>query len=244
MSSSLSPANRLEMAIGIEHDVNAEGSLLRQSAPNEVWFELVDSDGELVKNPVTWIRDRSQPIPAWKVLASDWRGADDAQPKKPRLRVWQTSGGYTPATLRLEKGIDYERLEQLAGRKMQFEGRTFTIEEATVAPREIVDRSGDTNTVSSAILRIRHAPGKRYCVRLVGYDYQGREEVYFADIGEYTSMHWPIPDTAKDRSIRAIEFIAVDDIKHRAEQQGTYFDFNELPAPSADDIQSAPLKIQ
>jgi hypothetical protein len=244
LSSSLSPANRLEMAIGIEHDVNAEGRLLRQLEPDEVWFELIDSEGELVKTPVTWIRDRSQPIPAWNVIASHWSGADGAQPKKPHLRVWQTSGGYTPAALRLEKGVDFERLEQLAGREVNLEGRSFTIEEAIVAPREIVETSGDINTVSTAILRIRHTPGRRYCVRLVGYDYQGREEVYFADIGEYTSMHWPIPQAAEDRSIRAIEFIAVDDIKQRAEQRGSFFDFDELPPPSADDIQSSPLKIQ
>ncbi len=230
------PDDRLQMLAVLERKSDPASDVLRQLRPRACWIEMAPQTGAQAAaqaDPqIRWGSVWGHPAPAWRIDAAGWpRDEKTEQPAGPRLQVWWNPDQEPAAAVTLVRGHDFTDLGGLSGRKLSLADDEVTLEAVALEKHRVTAADGTTAEQPCLVVRLRHAPGRQYKVRIGGTFYSGQEHRFYRGLGRYTALFWPVTDQGAPGALARLSVVSVDAFKRRAEERGYAITLDRLPAP-------------
>lgn len=220
----------------VSAELNGQGpqTWLQQQNPAEAWFDLSGKG----QSPSSWRWRRVYGYPAacYSMDAAGWPADDNGAWAKTGLWAWWSSSQATPPAVALTRGMDYQNVAELAGRKVYAFDDQVLIEGLALERHVVETAPGALQACDCLVVRLQHAPGKQFRVRLQGVQPMGSEHRYYEPaLGRTAAFFWNLGAGATD-ALTGLSIVSIDALKQGAEARGQMLDFSGLPAPQPDDV--------
>lgn len=233
----------LRMLLSLENQTQRgvqRGGTLEQLRPGFTWFEIKAAGAN--RPGLRWGNETGYPAPTWRLNVGSWPLQSDKNnlPLAPELSAWW-SRDPTPEIARTLEHDPRKTLDADFKGPVKVDTEDVVIESVgeenllvTTAP----DREDARQTRPCLVVRLRHNPGRRLWVQLLGMNHTGEEHHYYADAGKYTAIFYDVTNAAEQRF--SLNLIPLETFKRRAEGQGNAVKLIDLPSPMPGD--SGPTK--
>ena len=236
----LEAEQKLALSVGIENVTTAATTNAALIRPAEVWFEVESKSKPGQGQPVIWSADQRYPLPVYQLQALGWK-REPAEVPPPVVRMWWSPDQATPAAVRLERGRDFQKVTELAGQSIDVNGTPVLIEAIQVQERIVAVGREQDQKRSCLVIRLKHDPQQTFWARPYGFEFEGREELSYSELGSYTGVFWPITSDEVEQVISRLCLVSLDDLKQQAEHRKCQLKLDQLSAPRADDITMPPI---
>jgi len=226
------PDDELQMLAVLERESDPASDVLRLLRPRECWIEVVPGGACQAAPPIRWGAVWGYPASAWRIDAAGWPGDEKTgQPASPRLQVWWNPDQNPAAAATLVRGHDFADLGGLCGRKLSLAADEVTLQTVALEKHRVLGADGTATEQPCLVVRLQHAPGKRFRVRIGGTFFAGQEHRFYRDLGRYTALFWPVTDQQAPGALARLSVVSVDAFKRRAEERGYTITLDQLPPP-------------
>jgi hypothetical protein len=197
------------------------GDTISVQSPRGLWIEATQQGKPL---QVRWQSSSEQPGAAFDISARRVGGDD------PEYKVWVSDQRAIPVAS-LRKGTHFLHSSDIAPAKIQVSGGNVSLLSASIETHPVVDQGGDTKALPCLVLRAEMPSGSIHLLRTEGLFFEGFDEQYYRELGQYTLRLWPVTMEQVDQSLNAIHLISIEDFKRAAEQNGgvVTFEMNTIP---------------
>ncbi|MFO0899135.1 MAG: hypothetical protein U0836_17050 [Pirellulales bacterium] len=228
------PAGAAQLLVSAELDQQKQQAWLQQQNPAEVWFALT-GDGQSPSS-WRWRRIYGYPAASFSLDAAGWPTDDTGVWQKTGLQLWWSSYQPTPPAVALARGADFQHVAELAGRKVYAFDDQVTIEGVAVERHVVETAPGQLQPCDCLVVRLQHAPGKQFRVRVQGVQPLGAEHRYYEPaLGRTAALFWNL-GTGAEEALTGLSIVSVDALQQSAASRGEAINFSGLPAPQADDV--------
>jgi hypothetical protein len=220
----------------VSAELNGQGpqTWLQQQNPAEAWFDL--SGNGQSPSSWRWRRVYGYPAACYSMDAAGWPADDNGAWAKTGLWAWWSSSQATPPAVALTRGMDYQNVAELAGRKVYAFDDQVLIEGLALERHVVETAPGALQACDCLVVRLQHAPGKQFRVRLQGVQPMGSEHRYYQPaLGRTAAFFWNLGAGTTD-ALTGLSIVSIDALKQGAEARGQMLDFSGLPAPQPDDV--------
>lgn len=230
-------SNRLQMQAALE-PLDTTGPYLSLHKPGLTWFELKPRTAA-TPFAVQWRPQIPSPAPLWSINVPEWPAIDENQgPDWPTLRVWWHPDAHRSMTM-VQRGEQFQTPAGISHLKvLTREGDTVTIESVQVELHHVEMRPGEAREpIPCLVVRLEHPAGKPYWIdprSLADLEIAGHEHRYFAGVGKYTGLFWPVTQSRMDAALKNLGLVSVAQLRRDAEDHGRHLEL-QLGPPRADD---------
>ncbi|MFO0824604.1 MAG: vWA domain-containing protein [Gemmataceae bacterium] len=212
---------------------------LIQPRPKQVWFDLRPAGEKQPPIAVTWAHTPDYPAAAWTIESPGWPDRPDGGPSRPVLTAWWNPDQEPKVASRLDRDIDFRKLEELEGRKLFVDRDPVQILGATIEEHVVNIAPGERKRLSCLAIRVAHDPANPVRVQVKGLPYNGTSSWYYPEVGRATALFWPV-DAKAIADLKAIELVSIRALRREAEARGFTTKFGELTAPDPGDTRPTP----
>jgi len=207
---------------------------MQQFNPAEVWFDL--TAGGQSPSSWRWRRVFGYPAAAYGIDAGGWPLDPLGAWSKTRVRAWWSAFQPAPPAVSLARGLDFQHVAELTGRKLYAFDDQIMLEGLNVERHVVETSPGQLLPCDCLVVRLQHAPGRQFRIRLQGVQPAGSEHRYYDPaLGRTTALFWNLGQGSLE-ALTGLSVVSMDALKQAAEGSGNTIDFGDLPAPQADDV--------
>jgi hypothetical protein len=207
---------------------------LQQFNPADVWFDLT-AGGHTPAN-WRWRRVFGYPAAAYGIDAAGWPLDPSGDWSKTRLQVWWSAFQPAPPAVTLARGLDFQHVADLTGRKLYAFDDQIVLGGLAIERHVVETSPGQLLACDCLVVRLQHAPGRQFRVRLQGVQPAGSEHRYYDPaLGRTAALFWNLGQGSLE-ALTGLSIVSIDALRQNAESNGHTIDFSGLPAPQADDV--------
>lgn len=184
------------------------GESISVQSPRGLWIEATQQNKPL---PISWKLSSEQPGAAFDITAQR-NGGDE-----PEFKVWVSDQPAIPVAS-LRKGTHFSHTADLAPQQIQVSGGNVRLLSASIENHTVVNSRGETEALPCLVLRADMPAGSIHFLRTEGLFFEGFDEQYYRELGQYTLRLWPVTAEQVDKSLNAVHLISIEDFKRSAEQ--------------------------
>ncbi|QDU58367.1 vWA domain-containing protein [Aeoliella mucimassa] len=214
-----------------------------------LWLEYYPDASSHASQPLAWTSTFGYPAQCWSCLAaSDGSVTNSRSPA--RLKVWWINSATEPSAVQLRRGFEFSVVSQLAGTHCKAVGDTVTFSRVACELETLPTSQGTMEPQFCLNVELSHPIGSMFQVSLEGMTPQGQQHDYYPSIGRTTAKFWPVNSAQLDQLVTGVSIVAIDELKAKAEQAGSYaeltsmgtFPTGEIPPAPVIDFSSAPTQ--
>ncbi|MCZ2342100.1 MAG: VWA domain-containing protein [Bacteroidales bacterium] len=228
--------------VALERRYDPDETVLQVPHPDAVWFDLATPQENAAPLAMEWHATPGYPAAAWSLSCPDWEETPSG-PARPKISVWWNPDQEPSIAGRLDKGIDFRKLDELPGKKLFLDGTPITIRFAGLEDHIVATSPTNRSRQKCLVVRVQHGPTHPVAVRVRGTSFTGHSLWQYGPAGVSTALFWPATEHSWD-DLSALELISLRAMRRHAEQRGFHVKLTNLPTPDpADERPPPPLPL-
>lgn len=212
--------------VALEQPAKYGVELVQTRSPKAIWIEGEGSRNAGLRAKTVINRRYDLPIPSWDVQVQKDVAGSRSENGISKLKVWHVPGFQLPAAVHLEQRTDFSRIDELNGKSFPVDGHQVTLESISIEQRSI-EIDSIPQVVSALVIRAK-CDDELFSIKPGGIEFQGTQEMFFSDLGQYTAVFWPIAGMDELSAIHSLDVVSILDLKRIAEESGNLLNL-ELP---------------
>jgi hypothetical protein len=230
--------------VALEKRAEPNESILQQIRAREAWLEVAPAADRASRFATRWHYLPGYPAAAWNVEVPAWpQAVDAASPARPTVQLWWNADQHAAPAAVLKRGHDFKTLAELSGRTLRISGDELRLEAVCVERHIVQTRPAVREEQSCLMVRASHASQQPVWTRVTGVHPAGQEHRYYASIGSYTGLFWPVTTDEAESLLTSLSVVSLNDFKREAQQRGCHLKLSDAPPPSPNDFRPSALEL-
>ncbi|MGE3809515.1 MAG: hypothetical protein AB7K24_33035, partial [Gemmataceae bacterium] len=230
----------MQMLLILEKTTSRREVLLQMLKPRMTWIEVTPVQAQPGSTfAQRWGYRAGYPAPAWSMDVPKWVQYS-GQPARPKIEVWWNPDQETTISANLDRGADFQSLDDLAGKIVQVDADKIMLQQVAVEDHFVETSPGKREKKTCLVVRIHYAQNKPVWANVQGLKVAGAEHRFFSEPASYTGLFWFADKTDAAKMLRRVSLLSVPIFKRQAEQRKFHLVMDKLGPPTAGDIRPPP----